>query len=126
MIVLFFTFCLLFVVCGFIFGFNSKKRVWSKWTRKWTIRTRKPGKIVVVPALIAEGISIVLMDVFTGTFIRVLDLSIDFAEADINPFWVLLSAMIATAVFSGVVVHVSRLAYKFGQNTKERFLSSGR
>lgn len=126
MVILFFVFCLLFVVCGFIFGFNSKKRVWSKWTRKWTVRTRRPGKIVVISAIIAECVGIILMSVFTGTFVKLLGLSMSYAEADINPFWVLLSVLIAIAIFVGIIVWFSRLAYKFGQNTKEKFLSSGR
>ena len=124
--IMFFVFCVLFVAVFFVFGFNSKKRVYSKRIRRWVVRTRRPGKIVTTSVYLIEGIGLALACVFTGTFTKILSLSLDFAEQDINPFWVLLSVLITTAIFIGIVVYLSKTAYLVGQKKKEMVLSSGR
>lgn len=124
--VLFFLVCVVLLLSFFFFGFNSKKKVYSRRIRRWIVKTSQPGKLVTTSILILEGIGIALTCVFTGTFTKVLNLSLDWAEADINPFYVLMSVMMTTAIFIGVVVYLSRVAYKFGQIRKERIISSGR
>ncbi len=123
---LFFLFCILLVFVFFIFGLSSKKKVYSRKIRRWITSTRQPGKIVATLIYVCEGISIALLCVFTGTFTKMLNVSLSFAEADINPFYVLMSVLITTAIFIGIVIYLSKLAYKFGQVRKERMLSSGR
>ena len=124
--VMFFLLCVALVLSFFFFGFVSKKRIYSRRIRRWIVRTRQPGKLVTTFVLIIEGIGIAIANVLSGTFMNVLNLSLDWAEADINPFYVLMSVLLTTAIFIGVVVYLSKLAYKFGQIRKERLLSSGR
>lgn len=124
--IMFFMFCLAFVAIFFVLGFNSKKKVYSKRIRRWVVRTRRPSKLLITSVYVIEGIGLSLACVFTGTFTRILSLSLDYAEQDINPFWVLLSVLITTAIFIGIVVYLSKTAYLVGQKRKDMVLSSGR
>lgn len=124
--VMFFVICMLFMFAFFVFGFYSKKRVYSRRIKRWITKTNQPGRIVATFIYVCEGISVALLCVFSGTFTKILNVSFNYAEADINPFYVLMSVIIATAIFIGVVVYLSKFAYKLGQVRKERHLSSGR
>lgn len=125
-LVLFVVFVLLLLSFYFVLGFESKQKKWSKVKREWITTDKEWGKPIITIALIIEGILTTAVFVVSGSFMKVLNLSFRFAEADINPFWVLLSVLVATAIFIGIVVYLSKMAYLFGQKRKERHLSSGR
>lgn len=125
-VLLFFVVSLLFVAAFFVSGFFSKKKVYSRTERKWITKTSNPGKIAFTIILIFEGIGMAVAYVFTGAFMSVLEVSVKYAEADINPIYCLFIELVAVIIYIFAVITLSQMAYLFGQSRKEEMLSSGR